>query len=161
MNGLGNICIKDRCNSPSTKAPTGKTLHPLPSLHPLAWTSLIHITHLHGPDEVSFGNFPLSVDTSPIGRPITSHKLALQICIMSFGTWLSKKGFIHMFNKIYDWMWLTLIWSMWLMIPWRVYLLMLQGHTWWTSTYGEMISLDLYRAKIPPDGCWDPNQGQR
>jgi hypothetical protein len=59
MNGLGKNCIQDRCSSPSTKAPTGKALHPLLSLHPLAWTSLIHITHLHGSDEVSSGNFPL------------------------------------------------------------------------------------------------------
>jgi hypothetical protein len=46
MNGLGNICIHDRCSSPSTEAPTGKpyisllSLHPLPRHpfpHPLTW----------------------------------------------------------------------------------------------------------------------------
>jgi hypothetical protein len=83
MNGLGKICIQDRCNSPSTKAPTGKALHPLPSLHPPAWTSLDHITHLHGLDEVSSGNFPLPVDTSPIGRPVIFSKFVLQACVMS------------------------------------------------------------------------------
>ena len=63
-------------------------------------------------------------------------------------------------------MWLTLLWSLWLMSPWRACLLMLQGHTrwtstWWTGTHGEMISSDLHGAKSPPDGCWDPDQGQR
>ena len=58
-------------------------------------------------------------------------------------------------------MWLTLLWSMWLMSPWRAYLLLLQGHTRWIGTHGEMISSDLHRAKSPPDGCWDPSQGQR
>ena len=48
MNWAWKNCIQDRCSSPSTKAPTGKALHPLPSLHPLAWTSLDHITHLLG-----------------------------------------------------------------------------------------------------------------
>ena len=76
-------CIQDRYNSPSTKAPTGKYLHPLPSLHPPTWTSLDHITHLHGLDEVFSGNFPFLVDTSPIGRPVTFPKLVLQACIMS------------------------------------------------------------------------------
>ena len=83
MNGLGKNCIQDKCNSPSAKAPTGKALHPLLSLHPLAWTSLIHITHLHGSDEVSSGNFPPPVDTSPMGRLVTFPKLVLQACIMS------------------------------------------------------------------------------
>jgi hypothetical protein len=36
MNGLGNICIHDRCNSPSTEAPTGKPCISLLSLHPLS-----------------------------------------------------------------------------------------------------------------------------
>ena len=80
--GLKKNCIQDRRNSPSTKAPTSKALHPLPSLHPPSWTSLDHITHLHGLDEVSSGNFPLPVDTSPIGRPVTFPKLVLQTCIM-------------------------------------------------------------------------------
>ena len=66
-NGLGKTCIHDRYSLPSTKAPTGKSLHSLSSLHPLAWTSLDHITHLHGLDEVSYENFPLPVDTIPIG----------------------------------------------------------------------------------------------
>jgi hypothetical protein len=35
MNGLGNICIQDRCISPSTKVPTGKPCISLLSLHPL------------------------------------------------------------------------------------------------------------------------------
>jgi hypothetical protein len=67
MNGLGKNCIHDRYNSPSTKAPTDNILHPWPSLHPLAWTSLDHFIHLHGLEEVSSRNFPHSVDTSPIG----------------------------------------------------------------------------------------------
>jgi hypothetical protein len=83
MNGLEKICIQDKCGSPSTKAPTGKALHPLLSLHPLAWTSLYHIIHLHGSDEVSSGNFPLPVDTSPIGCPVIFSKLVLQACVMS------------------------------------------------------------------------------
>jgi hypothetical protein len=83
MDGLGKISIEDRCNSPSTKAPTGKALHPLLSLHLLAWTSLAHITHLHGLDEVFSRNFPLPMDTSPIGCPVIFPKLVLQACIMS------------------------------------------------------------------------------
>ena len=83
MNGLGKFSIQDRCNSPSTKAPIGKALHPLLLLHPLAWTSLVHITHLHGSDEVSSGNFPLPMDISPIGRPVIFSKLVLQACVMS------------------------------------------------------------------------------
>jgi len=83
MNGLGKICIQDRCSSPSTKAPIGKALHPLLSLHPLTWTSLAHITHLHGSDELSFINFPFPMDTIPIGRPIVFSKLVLQACVMS------------------------------------------------------------------------------
>ena len=83
MNGLGKICIQDRCNSPSTKAPTGKAFHPLPSLHPPAWTSLDHIAYLHDLDEVSFEKFPLPVDTSPIGHLVFFSKLILQACVMS------------------------------------------------------------------------------
>jgi len=30
-----------------------------------------------------------------------------------------------------------------------------------TGTYGEMIISDLHGAKIPPNGCCDPSQGQR
>jgi hypothetical protein len=67
-------CIHDRYNSPSTKAPTGNTLHPCPSLHPHAWTSPDHITHSHGLDEVSSGNFPFPVDTSPIGHFVFSSR---------------------------------------------------------------------------------------
>jgi hypothetical protein len=67
MNGLGKNCIHDRYSSPSTKAPTDNILHPWPSLHPHAWTSLDHFIHLHGLEEVSSRNFPYSVDTSPIG----------------------------------------------------------------------------------------------
>jgi hypothetical protein len=36
MDGLGNICIHDRCGSPSTKAPTGKPCISLLSLHPFS-----------------------------------------------------------------------------------------------------------------------------
>ena len=81
--GLEKICIEDRCISPSTKAPTSKALHPLSSLHPPAWTSLDHITHLHGLDEVSSGNFPFLVDTSPIGGLVLFSKLVLQACVIS------------------------------------------------------------------------------
>ena len=46
------------------------------------------------------------------------------------------------------------------MSPCRAYLL-LQDHAQRTGTYAEMISSDLHGAKIPPDGCCDPNQEQR
>jgi hypothetical protein len=36
MNWLGNICIHDMCNSPSTEAPIGKPCISLLSLHPLS-----------------------------------------------------------------------------------------------------------------------------
>jgi hypothetical protein len=36
LNGLGNICIQDRCSSPSTKTPTGKPCISLLSLHSLS-----------------------------------------------------------------------------------------------------------------------------
>jgi len=63
-------------------------------------------------------------------------------------------------------MWLTLLWSLWLMSPWRVYLLMCRiipnrRVPYWTGTHGEIISSDLHGAESPPDGCWDPNRGQR
>ena len=93
----------------------------------------IHLTHLHGLDSISSGNIPFPVDTSPIGRPVTSSKLALQICIMSLSTRLGKRGF---------------------MSPWRAYLLMCRimpdGQVpHWTSTHGEMISSDLHGAEKP------------
>jgi hypothetical protein len=44
--GLGKICIHDRYNSPSTKAPTDNIMHPWLSLHPHVWTSPSHITSL-------------------------------------------------------------------------------------------------------------------
>jgi hypothetical protein len=68
----------------------------------LVRTSLIHLTHLHDLDLISSGNIPFLVDTSPIGRPVTSSKLALQICVMSLSISLGRKGFMHMFNKIDD-----------------------------------------------------------
>jgi hypothetical protein len=46
----------------------------------------IHLTHLHDLDLILSRNIPLPVDTSPVGRPVTSSKLALQTCIMSLRT---------------------------------------------------------------------------
>jgi hypothetical protein len=83
MNGLGNNCIQDKCSSPSTKAPTGKDFHSPYFTTPIVRTSLIHITHLNDLDLDFSNNFPFSVDTSPIGYPVTLPKLVLQACIMS------------------------------------------------------------------------------
>jgi hypothetical protein len=77
MNGLGNNCIQDRCNSPSTKESIGKALHS-PCFHCAHCQDiLIHIIHLHGLDLVFARNFPFPVDTSPIGRPVTLPRLVL------------------------------------------------------------------------------------
>jgi hypothetical protein len=43
---LGKICIHDRYNSPSTKAPTDNIMHLWLSLHLHVWISPRHITSL-------------------------------------------------------------------------------------------------------------------
>jgi hypothetical protein len=83
MNGLGKIASRTGTTRLLQRHPQVNFLHPLPSLHPPAWTSLDHITHLHGLDEVSSENFPLPVDTSPIGCLVFFSKLVLQACVMS------------------------------------------------------------------------------
>jgi hypothetical protein len=61
------ICIHDKYNSPSTKAPTGNIMHPWLSLYPYVWTSLkpLHLVYMAWMKPL--GNFPFLMDTSPIG----------------------------------------------------------------------------------------------
>jgi len=83
MNGLGNIASMTGAAHPPQRHP--------PVSHPCYHCTFcpgipIHLTHLHDLDLILFRNIPLPVDTSPIGRPVTSSKLALQTCMMSLST---------------------------------------------------------------------------
>jgi hypothetical protein len=46
------------------------------------------------------------------------------------------------------------------MSPWRAYLLLLQDFSWWTCTYGETISSDLFGDEIPQMDVVTPTRGR-
>jgi hypothetical protein len=56
-NGLGKNAYVTGTTRLLQRHPHPTLFHPWPLLHPHAWTSPDHITHLHGLDEVFLGNF--------------------------------------------------------------------------------------------------------
>jgi hypothetical protein len=55
--GLEKTCIHDKYNSPSTKAPTGNTMHPWLSLYPMSGHPFATSPHLHGLDDIPWETF--------------------------------------------------------------------------------------------------------
>jgi hypothetical protein len=62
------------------------------------------VIHSHGLDLNSPKKIPHPMSISPIGCPSVPSKLGLQISIISLMIFSSKRGFMHMFNKLDDYM---------------------------------------------------------